>query len=135
MHKCVDEQNSNVYDSYINSATLKLAQEIEMNYCQVEVDTAKYYRQQEQLEAAQEAAEAQAVSEVDDANSNYFWADHDNMLEALTEAETPKHQISKGTYQAQLTALLIAGQYESYGKLCESISKEYWTEYVLDLVD
>lgn len=102
-----------------------------MNYCQVEVDTAKYYRQQEQLEAA----EVLAASQVDDANSNYFWAESNNMLEALTEAETPKHQISKGTYQAQLTELLIAGQYEAYGKLCESISKEYWKEYVLDLVD
>ena len=106
-----------------------------MTYCQVEVDTAKHYKRMEQLEAAQEAAELQAVAMVDDASSHYFWADHDNMSEALANAETPKHQISKGTYQDQLTALISTKQYEAYGKLCEQISKEYWTEYVLDLVD
>ena len=105
-----------------------------MTYCQVEVDTAKHYKRMEQLEAAQEAAELQAVAMVDDASSHYFWADHDNMSEALANAETPRFSIKAGTYQDQLTELLSTKQYEAYGKLCEAISKEYWTEYVLDLV-
>jgi hypothetical protein len=106
-----------------------------MNYCQVEIDTAKHYKQQEQLEAAQDAAEKEAVAQVEDPKSIYFWANSENIDEALCESITPKHNIKNGlAYQDQLKMLITTGQYEAYGKLCESISREYWTAYVLDLV-
>ena len=100
--------------------------------CQVEVDTAKYYRLQEQMEAAQEAAQAAAEAQVNDPESAYFWAD--NMLEALCEADTPRHSMKDGmTYQQQLSMLISSFQYEAHGKLCEKISKEYWTTWLLEM--
>jgi hypothetical protein len=105
-----------------------------MNYCQVEVDTAKYYREQEQLEAAQDAAEKEALDQIEDASSTYFYANTENLLEAISEAVTPIHNMKNGTYQEQLTNFLSTYQYEAYGKLCESVSREYWTAYVFDLV-
>ena len=107
-----------------------------MNYCQVERDTEKYYRQQEQLEAVHDADEQEAVAQVLDFKSDYYYADSNNMTEALSEIITPRHAMKDGlTYQEQLTMLIGSGQYEAYGKLCEKISKEYWTEWLVDLVD
>ena len=106
-----------------------------MNYCQVERDTEKYLAEQCRLDDANEAAEKEAVAQVEDPKSNYFWANSENIDEALCESITPRHNIKNGlTYQEQLKMLITTGQYEAYGKLCEYISREYWTAYVLDLV-
>lgn len=106
-----------------------------MNYCQVERDTEKHLAAQCLLDDANEAAEEAAEEQVNDPKSNYFWAESGNMLEALSESLTPICNSKNGTYQVQLQNLIIEKKYAEYGKLCEQISKEYWTEWLVDLVD
>ena len=107
-----------------------------MNYCQVERDTEKYLAAQCLLDDAHEAAEEEAEAEVLNFKGNYYFADSHNMLEALSEIKTLRHEMKDGlTYQEQLTMLIGSGQYEAFGKLCEKISREYWTEWLVDLVD
>ena len=82
-----------------------------------------------------ERIEEECEKKVSDPASTYFWANSENIDEAINESITPKHNIKNGlTYQEQLKMLITTGKYDAYGKLCEAISKEYWVKHLVDLV-
>jgi hypothetical protein len=105
-----------------------------MNYCQVEVDTAKYYREQEQLEAAQDAKEKEIEAKVNDFRTDYYWGQFDNMSEAIGETMGASRDVAF-PFETKLAELVRQNQGDKLVEFLKKTSVDYWTKHLVGLVD
>ena len=99
-----------------------------MNYCQVEVDTAKYYKARDAQEAAEEAAAEEADFQVHFVSGDYFWAAPTNLSEALGEA------LCQTKFEKELATMILTKP-EAVAEFLKKTSVNYWTNYLIELAD
>lgn len=84
-----------------------------------------YYSTAEEPDDKAARIEKEAADKAADKTSEYYALQHDNVIEAVMECSS--------VFSKRLAAMLQAKDYESAGRSIEAQSKEYWTQYLVDL--
>ncbi len=101
-----------------------------MNYCQVEVDTARYYKERDAQEAAEEAAAEEAEAKVMTEGGEYFWASKDNMNEAISEKLGAMGTEGRN-FETTLAQLVKENKGDELVRFLKDTSINYWTAYLM----